>query len=127
MTIPDAELSAIRTRLETRLRQLQTEIETKLEQAAQEGDAVDRVADAGESSVVDDATTNDFADARRDIAETKDIRAALERMDAGDYGTCIDCGEEIPVERLRAQPTALRCITDQTRWESQHGTRPSAM
>lgn len=127
MTITDAELSTLRRQLEDRLQQLQGEIEHKLEQAAQEGSAVDRVADSGESSVVEDATTNDFADARRDIAETKDIRAALERMASGDYGMCIDCGLEIPVERLRAQPTATRCITDQTRWESQHGMRPSAM
>jgi RNA polymerase-binding transcription factor DksA len=38
------------------------------------------------------------------------IDAALGRIAAGDFGTCIGCGESIPVERLRAQPTATSCM-----------------
>jgi RNA polymerase-binding protein DksA len=44
---------------------------------------------------------------RRELAE---IRAALARMEAGSYGTCRRCGEEIPAQRLRALPTALECV-----------------
>ena len=38
------------------------------------------------------------------------IDAALGRLADGEFGTCIGCGESIPVERLRAQPTATSCI-----------------
>jgi RNA polymerase-binding protein DksA len=42
---------------------------------------------------------------------------ALRRMDAGRYGLCADCEEEIPIERLRAEPWALRCVACQARRE----------
>jgi RNA polymerase-binding protein DksA len=38
------------------------------------------------------------------------IRAALARMDAGTYGTCLSCGEPIAEARLEAMPTASRCV-----------------
>lgn len=37
------------------------------------------------------------------------LEAARERMDAGDYGTCERCGEEIAWPRLEAQPEATHC------------------
>lgn len=38
------------------------------------------------------------------------IDAALGRIAAGTYGECARCGETIPDERLRAEPTAPSCI-----------------
>src|SRR5579862_7217740 len=35
------------------------------------------------------------------------IDQALARVDNGTYGTCAECGEDIPVERLKALPFAL--------------------
>ena len=43
-------------------------------------------------------------------AEARQIRAALARIAAGSYGACANCGAEIPVARLEAQPMATRCI-----------------
>lgn len=43
------------------------------------------------------------------------IDDALARVDNGTYGICVDCGEPIPVERLRALPFAMRCVDDETR------------
>lgn len=45
---------------------------------------------------------------RREIAA---IDAALARIHAGSYGTCLACGKAIQVARLRAQPTATTCAT----------------
>lgn len=36
-------------------------------------------------------------------------RRALSRLEEGRYGVCSACGEQIPVERLEAIPTAERC------------------
>ena len=49
--------------------------------------------------------------------ELQAIELAKARMRDGTYGTCIDCGAEIGFERLRAYPTAERCIQDQERVE----------
>jgi DnaK suppressor protein len=37
------------------------------------------------------------------------VRDALVRLEAGDYGNCADCGGEIAERRLRALPFAVRC------------------
>ena len=39
-----------------------------------------------------------------------EIDAALARIEDGTYGTCTNCGKEIPVARLEAYPWASLCI-----------------
>jgi DnaK suppressor protein len=56
----------------------------------------------------------EFAINEHETAELGDIDAALERIDAGTYGQCTDCGVTIPPARLSAYPTAKRCIVCQT-------------
>jgi DnaK suppressor protein len=46
--------------------------------------------------------------ARQHLAE---IDAALARLDAGAYGTCVRCGNPISPARLAARPAAATCIT----------------
>ncbi len=43
---------------------------------------------------------------RREVAQ---IDAALARVDAGEYGVCRDCGQEIDPRRLDALPFAVLC------------------
>ena len=38
------------------------------------------------------------------------VEAALERLDAGTYGTCLRCGKPIAPARLEALPWAAYCI-----------------
>ena len=45
---------------------------------------------------------------RRDYAE---ITAVLQRMEAGSYGYCQQCGERIPKARLSAMPAARQCLS----------------
>ena len=45
------------------------------------------------------------------------IDSTLKRLDGGDYGYCVDTGEEIGLERLEARLTAERTIDAQERWE----------
>jgi RNA polymerase-binding protein DksA len=40
----------------------------------------------------------------------QEVLDALERMENGTYGKCTNCAGEIPVERLRANPSARTCI-----------------
>jgi len=38
------------------------------------------------------------------------IRSALQRINQGEYGVCVDCGREIPLPRLKALPFTNRCV-----------------
>jgi DnaK suppressor protein len=49
------------------------------------------------------------------------IDHALARLDAGKYGSCIECGHDIADRRLRAMPFAVRCQGCEERHEQQHG------
>lgn len=50
------------------------------------------------------------AEERRRQAERSRIRAALERLDEGEWGWCVACGEEIAEGRLRNDPSVARCV-----------------
>jgi RNA polymerase-binding protein DksA len=39
-----------------------------------------------------------------------EVDAAMERLEAGTYGTCERCGEPIGEDRLEARPVARTCI-----------------
>ncbi len=45
------------------------------------------------------------------------IDSTLKRMDNGDYGYCVETGEDIGLDRLEARLTAERTIDAQERWE----------
>jgi DnaK suppressor protein len=49
----------------------------------------------------------------REQAEFDEIDAALERLRTGTFGLCETCRGEVPIERLRAIPSARRCLTCQ--------------
>lgn len=53
----------------------------------------------------------------RDLHELSEITAARARLEAGTYGSCADCGIDIPRARLQAQPWAARCIACQEKLE----------
>lgn len=50
------------------------------------------------------------AQERRRRAEATRIRAALERIEEGEWGWCVRCGEEIAEKRLRNDPSIATCI-----------------
>ena len=45
-----------------------------------------------------------------DYAQLRLVEEALDRMDSGDYGTCLCCEEPIPAKRLRVLPWARYCV-----------------
>ncbi len=53
--------------------------------------------------------------------ELQQIDAAIARIEAGEYGVCTDCGQDIDPRRLAALPYALLCTECASRRESAHG------
>jgi DnaK suppressor protein len=50
--------------------------------------------------------------------ETEQVEAAMRARQTGRYGTCQECGQPIPAERLAARPEATLCVECQRRLES---------
>ena len=59
------------------------------------------------------AQQRDLALHDKAIKELELVEAALERLDAGTFGTCLRCGDAIAPARLEALPWAAYCITCQ--------------
>jgi RNA polymerase-binding transcription factor DksA len=75
------------------------------------------VHDRADEALADLVADLDNAEVTRDLAELRELEGARVRIAGGSYGVCADCGADIPVARLRAQPAALRCVTCQARHE----------
>jgi RNA polymerase-binding protein DksA len=110
------EAAQIKQILEKRRQLLLEEIRDELARSGEQHyvDLAGRVPDLGDESVADMLVDLDAAIVDRQIVEMRDVEAALKRLAAGDYGACVDCGTEIPFERLRAYPTASRCVSCQS-------------
>lgn len=54
---------------------------------------------------------------RRRMARMGELESALRRLSETDYGICEECGEEIGVARLKANPSARFCVTCQSALE----------
>ena len=51
------------------------------------------------------------AQAGRRAVERRRLQAALARLAEGEWGDCLDCGEEIGAARLAQDPTAPKCLS----------------
>ena len=81
--------------------------------------------DPGDESVAALIADIDHADMGRDLNELRALELARARLSDGSYGICIDCGRDIGFERLKANPSAQRCIEDQTKYEKTYGSGPT--
>lgn len=56
----------------------------------------------------------DLALTDRETQELGLVSDALRRLHGDDYGACTDCGTDIPFDRLKVEPWALRCVACET-------------
>lgn len=66
----------------------------------------------GRLSRMDALQSQELAKAGKERAnrQLKMIEAALVRIEKGEYGECMECGEPINPKRLEIDPTSLYCI-----------------
>ena len=105
--------------LTTRRNELLEEIRRDVERVRAEpyASVAGAAPDIGDEAVADLLADVNEAEVTRDLGELRMLEAALKRVSDGSYGQCVDCGEEIPFVRLRAQPGAGRCVACQGRHE----------
>jgi DnaK suppressor protein len=109
---------AIDERRTALLNELRKDVNRSREQ--QYGELAGPAPDTGDESVAALIADLDHAEVERDVGELRQLDAARSRMDEGSYGECLQCGRDIQYERLRANPSALRCIDCQTLFEKTH-------
>lgn len=107
--------------LQRRLEAHQQELRANIRHAMERRDAYECIAgevpDAGDSSVANTIVDLARVALDRDLVRLRALDEALRRFRDGNYGLCINCSGEIPVERLYAQLTAERCVTCQAIFE----------
>jgi DnaK suppressor protein len=70
-------------------------------------------ADPADLAIADNAKDELLQSAGRDSEQLAQVEDALRAIEAGTYGVCSECGEEIPQARLNAVPWATLCVKDQ--------------
>lgn len=111
MTVPnEAELAGLRKELERQREDLRREIEEH--GADPDSDEVSFEGDAGFSdrSHNTEERSRAISVIRAMRSNLNDVQRAIDKIDAGTYGTCERCGNPIGAERLEAIPWALLCI-----------------
>ena len=98
-------LTAVRERLLKLRNEYQQRVETIHAHARSplEADSSEQAAQLGNVEVVQ-------ALEAEATAEIVAINAALSRLDAGTYGTCVSCGDTIGAARLAARPASAECV-----------------
>lgn len=109
--INEAQLKKFQIKMQNELTQLISEMKTladpevKLNYMYAGGDG-----DSGDEAAANSVIDTQSALMKMQIEQTQDLTAALKRIQTNVYGICIDCGDEISLERLSAYPTAKRCF-----------------
>lgn len=96
---------------ERTLKELEKEILERVKAADESTDAPAMDSAVGRLTYIDAYQQHQMdLHARRQLSsQLAAIRAALERVKAGTYGTCARCGQAIPAERLEYLPETPYC------------------
>lgn len=114
MALSEQQIAALRAQMLARSQRLEGEIAAKLRESTEDVEMLGRVGDNADLAWVEAESGLDLTEAQRDIEEWRGLRDAMRRIDQGGYGVCSDCGADIPLQRLRLQPLALRCVDCQS-------------
>jgi RNA polymerase-binding transcription factor len=76
-----------------------------------------------DGSQVSESREISFATRELLVERVKRLVAALDRLDAGEYGTCVECAAAISAARLRAAPEVQTCVRCQDWLERQRVVR----
>ena len=106
------ELDGVRENLSERKKTLWNEVLHDLTHEAGEinREAVDTIRESGDRAMGELMESSLLHLVEMKARELEAIEAALNRIDSGEYGRCMDCGRWIRPARLEVQPFAVRCL-----------------
>jgi DnaK suppressor protein len=105
------EFGDIKAYLLNRKRELWNQIREDLEKDAMQKhqEIADVIRESGDVALEELRETNTLSLIGLKVDELEEIDQALNRIEMGEYGRCIDCGKQINKERLKIMPYAVRC------------------
>ncbi|MDO2949262.1 TraR/DksA family transcriptional regulator [Aeromonas simiae] len=91
-------------------------IEERLNSQASQAIATDtnEMADEIDRASVEEARRLELNRIEHDKLHLRKLKAALKRIDEGDFGYCESCGDEIAEKRLQARPESRFCVECQS-------------
>ncbi|MBW1920636.1 MAG: hypothetical protein DRH11_07070 [Deltaproteobacteria bacterium] len=105
------ELEAVKENLLKRKEELWQEILEDLENDAREEhkNIIDIIREQGDIALEELRSSTAFSLIELKHDELQQIEQALQRIERGEYGRCVDCGRWITPARLEVMPYAVRC------------------
>ena len=100
-------------KVKNKLLKRRDEMMKELKELSHEKVSDEQVKDSGDEALFISMEKLQTSLEKTDIDELKLVDSALARIDKGEYGFCIDCGECISSKRLEIFPYAARCIVCQ--------------
>jgi DnaK suppressor protein len=122
--ITKTQIKQLRAVMHAQLSQLVHQIQDEMNPALKtnyidiDGDVAD------DEAVADTIVDTDNAIIGMHLQHAQDLNATLDRIQAGYYGVCIDCDQDIDSDRLFAYPTAKRCIKCQRYHDKTFASEP---
>lgn len=112
-------------RYKQRLLEMEQTLSGRIGREANQGrsEFIDSAHDAGDASVADEVSSEQFTEAEHDANVLQQVRAALRRIADGTFGTCIVDGGPIEEQRLEAVPWTPYCLKHATRVEAATSVR----
>lgn len=115
MTMEDKAMQDAREQLLKLRREVMHEVQEAAAACRELGqDGVPDIGDMSANTYSRDVLLNLSETQRQKI---RDIDAALERVEAGEYGICLRCGEEIDPKRMSVRPFSRYCVECKTEVE----------
>jgi DnaK suppressor protein len=115
--VDEAKLTAIKKQLIDRKVELEAELEHLYK---------DKITDDQVQDPADQASASTMESIRNSLQETERdeyvrIVKAIQMIEDGTYGICVDCGQPISEKRLKSYPNASRCLVCQEVFEEGGG------
>lgn len=92
------------------------ELEERLNSQASQAIATDtnEMADEIDRASIEEARRLELNRIEHDKLHLRKLRAAIRRINEGDFGYCESCGDEISLKRLHARPESRYCVECQS-------------
>jgi DnaK suppressor protein len=103
-------------RLLDKERELLSDIARFESQARESGDG--EVGDPLDRATISEGKSTAFEESNLEWQTLRQVRDALQRIEDGTYGQCIECGRQIEIARLEAIPWTPYCLQDQEKHDS---------
>jgi DnaK suppressor protein len=108
------DLARLKQKLEALVGRLQGELRADSNEIlGEDAELFRELTPSGDGALAESELERDVAKAGVRLGAVAQARAALARMNSGNYGECEECGAAIGLARLEVEPTATRCIACQ--------------